>query len=35
MLKENYVLDEEEYILKLEVEILQQTIKVKNSKGMD
>ena len=36
VLKDNFVLDEEEYILKITVEnILQPTIQVKNSIGMD
>ena len=35
MLKDNSVLDEEEYLLKIVVEIFEPTIQVKNSKGMD
>ena len=35
VLKENYVLDEEEYLLKIVVEILQPNVRVKISKGMD
>ena len=35
LLKYNYVLDEEEYILKIEVETLHPTVQVENSKGME
>ena len=35
MLKDNSVLDKEEYLLKIAVEILQPTVQVKKSKGMD
>ena len=34
VLKDNYVLDEEEYVLKIAVEILQETIQVEKTKGM-
>ena len=35
MPKDNFVLDEEEYLLKIVVYILQPTVQVKKSKGMD
>ena len=35
LLKDNSVLDEEEYRLKIVVEILKPTVQVKKSKGMD
>ena len=35
ILKDNSVLDEEEYLLKIEMEILQPTVQVKKYKGME
>ena len=35
VLKDNFVLDEEEYLLKIAMEILQPTVQVEKSKGMD
>ena len=35
VLKDNFVLDEEEYLLKIAVEILNPTVQVENYKGMD
>ena len=35
VLKDKFVLDEEEYLLKIAVDILQPTVQVEKSKGMD